>query len=188
MLRCERRVDQARTPRGMSGPDASDMPRPSPDGAEQGLVLGVDRLGFVDVFLTDVRGELFPDGLHRGDPGFALRVVQFTDHTTGIDNRLFGFAGTADGEPSGQYIENLTSLVPQPVAQAPAAPPQPVVAATTSQHAPFSMQQHQGAPAAPVAPVRQQMIQSEPVKLEHSGQQNLLGIDEDVDLPPFLRR
>jgi cell division protein FtsZ len=104
------------------------------------------------------------------------------------DNRLFGFAGTADGEPSGQYIENLTSLVPQPVAQAPAAPPQPVVAATTSQHAPFSMQQHQGAPAAPVAPVRQQMIQSEPVKLEHSGQQNLLGIDEDVDLPPFLRR
>ena len=107
------------------------------------------------------------------------------------DNRLFGFEGTADGEPSGQYIENLTSLVPQPVAQAPAAPvapPQPVVAATASQHAPFSMQQRQGAPGAPVAPVRQQMIQSDPVKLEHSGQQNLLGIDEDVDLPPFLRR
>ena len=35
---------------------------------------------------------------------------------------------------------------------------------------------------------RDQIIQGEPVQLERSGQQNLLGIDEDIDLPPFLRR
>ena len=96
------------------------------------------------------------------------------------DNRLFGFRGTDDGEPSGQYIENLTSLVPQQVE------PEQVVA-TTHQAAPFSMQRQQGA-GHPNPPVRQQMIQGEPVQLERTGQQNLIGIDEDVDLPPFLRR
>ena len=49
------------------------------------------------------------------------------------------------------------------------------------------MQRQQGA-GHPNPPVRQQMIQGEPVQLERTGQQNLIGIDEDVDLPPFLRR
>ena len=96
------------------------------------------------------------------------------------DSRLFGFRGTDDGEPSGQYIENLTSLVPQQVE------PEQVVA-TAHQAAPFSMQRQQGGGQA-ATPVRQQMIQGEPVQLERTGRQNLIGIDEDVDLPPFLRR
>ncbi len=102
------------------------------------------------------------------------------------DDRLFGFAGTDDGEPSGQYIENLTSLMPQPAAvEAPEPAPQ-FVPATTTEQKPFAMNQAQG--AAPQAGISKQMIQADPVQLERTGQQNLLGIDDDVDVPPFLRR
>jgi len=61
-----------------------------------------------------------------------------------------------------------------------------MVAATTAQHQPFSMRYGQGTPVHSAA--SKQMIQADPVQLEGTGQQNLAGIDEDVDLPPFLRR
>jgi len=116
------------------------------------------------------------------------------------DDRHFGFAGTDDGEPSGEYIENLTSLMPQPAAASQPAPQQApqqaviqpqnptpqVVTTTATNHQPFAMSQGQGTASASTG--HKQMVQADPVQLERTGQQNLLGIDDDVDVPPFLRR
>ena len=124
-----------------------------------------------------------PAAVRRAEEGRPIRkhAVQFAaPEIDPGDNRLFGFEGTEDGEPSGQYIENLTSLVPQ-------AAPAAVVTTAVHQGAPFAMQRQQGGQPVESA-ARDQIIQGEPVQLERSGQQNLLGIDEDIDLPPFLRR
>jgi cell division protein FtsZ len=115
---------------------------------------------------------------HEGPPS-RRPAVQFAAPEIDSGDKNFTFAGTDDGEPSGQYIENLTSLVPQPAAQQPQ-----YVAASAAQ--PFAMAQGVGAPKA--VPARQQMMEADPVHLERGPQQNLLGIDDDVDLPPFLRR
>ncbi len=123
---------------------------------------------------------------NEGRPATAPSVQFAPPEIDPGDERLFGFAGTDDGEPSGQYIENLTSLMPQPAAvEAPEPAPQ-FVPATTAEHKPFAMTQAQGREA-PVG-IGKQMIQADPVQLERTGQQNLLGIDDDVDVPPFLRR
>ena len=96
-----------------------------------------------------------PAAVRRAEEGRPIRkhAVQFAaPEIDPGDNRLFGFEGTEDGEPSGQYIENLTSLVPQ-------AAPAAVVTTAVHQGAPFAMQRQQvGGPSSRLLAIRSSRV------------------------------